>query len=570
MGTEFAVLKSVFFAAVLSVAASVSARPAAAVRVLCDRPGDWNFNTVERTNADGVRFVTVSAASPVAAPVPPFKVEIKVPNVGCEAVWNPNYGCAENLTMLPWWGTVFNIARTQPLRAFIGRSDVNRLTVAAGELRRTVGFDLGFDEGSFSWNATLSCFNEPSEPLKDYALEVRLDAREIPFAAAVKAAADWQAAKTAAPAVPPEAAYGALYSTWYNFHKDVNAAKIESECERAAALGMKTVILDDGWQCDDTDGGYASCGDWEISTKRFPDMRAHVAKIHALGMKYVVWFSMPFVGERTKAYARFKDKMLRKAPGLGCWVLDPRFPEVRAYLRDVYLRALRAWDIDGFKLDFVDSFGLEGEPDPAVAQDYAGRDCKSVPDGVEKLLKEVTEALNAEKPGLLFEFRQAYVGPEIRRYGNMMRVGDCPGSPLRNRVHIANLRLLCGGSAVHADMLRWNEACSVREAQWNVLNCLFGVIQYSIVLKDASPEMQAMLKKWIAFAEEHRETLLKGRFTPHRPDLNYPVVEAESDTERIVVVYDPAFRFGLEPTDKRTLVIDATTGEVTESFKSNQ
>ena len=544
--------------------ASASAQSAVAVRVTCDKPGDWTFTTTEAPAGADVRLVTVRAQAPAATSVPRFSVDFEIPSLDCEFIWNPNFNCAENIAMLPWWGDVFNIARTQPVRAFFNRANDNRFTLAVGELRRTVKFAGGFDEGRFSRHTTVEFFEEPSEPRTAYEVRFRLDTRAVPFATAVKDATSWQASLAGPAAEPPAAAYDALYSTWYNFHKDVNAAKIEAECRLAAALGMKTVILDDGWQCDDTEGGYASCGDWEISVKRFPDMRAHVAKVHGLGMKYMVWFSMPFVGERTKAYARFKDKMLRKAPGLGCWVLDPRFPEVRAHLRDIYLARLREWDIDGFKLDFVDSFGLEGETDPAIAQGYAGRDCRSVPDGVEKLLKEVTAALNAEKPGLLFEFRQAYVGPEIRKYGNMMRVGDCPGSPLRNRVHIANLRLCCEGSAVHADMLRWNEAATVQEAQWNVLNCLFGVIQYSIVLEKASPEMQAMLKKWIAFADAHRETLLKGRITPHRPELNYPVVEAESDAERIVVVYDPTVRVPRHGDAKPTLVIDATTGRIRE------
>ena len=76
---------------------------------------------------------------------------------------------------------------------------------------------------------------------------------------------------------------------------------MEAECAEAARLGMKVVILDDGWQCDDIERSYASCGDWRVSARRFPDMRGHVARVHGLGLKYMVWFSMPFVGEKTAA-----------------------------------------------------------------------------------------------------------------------------------------------------------------------------------------------------------------------------------------------------------------------------
>ena len=547
-----------FAAMVLSAAVlvpTVEIRPAS--------PSSWRFSRMVTEAEPGVRLVRIVASTDCPSPVPPFTVDVAVPASDCETAWSPNFGCAENLANLPWWGRVFNLARTQPIQSLLDRRGKNRLTLAVGELRRTVQLNPSFDEIAFARHVGIDFFREPSEPMTAYETEIRLDLRPVDFATAVSAAAGWQSARAGAVATPPPAAYDAVYSTWYGFHKDLDARRIEAECREAAALGMKVVILDDGWQTDEEVRDYASCGDWQASAKRFPDMRGHVARVQAMGLKYVVWFSMPFVGEETSAYARFRDKMLRRVPELRCWVLDPRFPEVRAYLRDVYLRCLREWNIDGFKLDFVDAFGLEGGTDPAISQGYAGRDCRSIPDGVEKLLKEVTEALSAEKHGLLIEFRQAYVGPEIRKYGNMVRVGDCPGSALRNRVHIANLRLLCDGSSVHSDMLRWNDGDTPEDVRWSILNSLFGTIQYSAVLGKASEGTKAVIAKWIAFADEHRETLLKGKIRPHRPELNYPIIESESDVERIVVIYDPTIAFDPGPISRRTLVIDATSGVIT-------
>ena len=130
-------------------------------------------------------------------------------------------------------------------------------------------------------------------------------------------------------------------------------------------------------------------------------------------------------------------------------VLDPRFPEVRRFLVDTYARAMKEWDLDGFKLDFIDAIRFWGE-DPAEKENFKGRDIKSVPIAVEKLMTEVHAALTAIKPDALVEFRQGYVGPGIRKFGNMLRVGDCPGSARRNRVAIANLRLASGDTAAVA------------------------------------------------------------------------------------------------------------------------
>ena len=145
-----------------------------------------------------------------------------------------------------------------------------------------------------------------------------------------------------------------------------------------------------------------------------------------------------------------------------------------------------------------------------------------------------------------------------------MRVGDCPGSQLKNRVHIANLRLLCAGTSVHSDMLRWHSDETPENAQRFILNSLFGTIQYSMMLREATPETKAMIEKWIRFQNEHRETLLKGSFRPHFPHLNYPIIEAESDKERIVVVYDPAVKFDLGRVDKPTYVVNGQTGVIQE------
>ena len=224
---------------------------------------------------------------------------------------------------------------------------------------------------------------------------------------------------------------------------------MEEECRRAAALGMKTVILDDGWQTGDGNRGYAFCGDWEVYTPKFPDMRAHVDRVHALGMKYIVWFSVPFVGKNSRAFARFRDKLLHFDEKFGAGVLDPRYPQVREYLTGIYRDRMTRYGWDGLKLDFVDEFH-EWEDTPPVS---AQMDCPCIQDGVEKLMTEIRQAVMEVCPHAMIEFRQRYIGPDMRTFGNMFRVSDCPLDVLSNRVGIADLRMLSGDTAVHSDML---------------------------------------------------------------------------------------------------------------------
>jgi Melibiase len=87
------------------------------------------------------------------------------------------------------------------------------------------------------------------------------------------------------------------------------------------------VIVDDGWQITSNERGYAYTGDWEPTPEKVPDMRAHVDRVHALGMKFLLWYSVPFVGRHSKAWERFSGMLLQEIERLGASVLDPRFSE---------------------------------------------------------------------------------------------------------------------------------------------------------------------------------------------------------------------------------------------------
>lgn len=112
-----------------------------------------------------------------------------------------------------------------------------------------------------------------------------------------------------------------MYSTWYDFHQVLSDKELEEECRRGAEIGLRSIIVDDGWQTEDTGRGYGFCGDWEIAKSKFPDMKAHVARVHALGMKYLIWYTVPFIGIHAKNRARFEDKFLCMDGTNG--VLDP-------------------------------------------------------------------------------------------------------------------------------------------------------------------------------------------------------------------------------------------------------
>ena len=521
-----------------------------------DRDG-WKVALEREVASDGAEVAKISLDCPEAKTPPKTWLSLNVPQVGMDYAWNVNTG---DCGMQPDWGgwSQTEVAQGLPVFVFFDGNDTSHFAVAVDECVRHLGHNGGIKEEGSLLSVKVGWFETPEAPISHYETRVRFDARAKGFADAVRESVAWvEKSAGIVPCRVPESALDPLYSSWYNFHQDVHAADIEAELAIAAKLGMKTFIVDDGWQTDDTNRGYAFCGDGKVSPRRFPDMAAHVKRVQALGVKYMMWYSVPFIGHKSANFPRFKGKYLMDDDrGMGAAVLDPRFPEVRKFLVDTYVNALRDWNIDGFKLDFIDSFRFAG-PDPAVKENYAGRDIKSLPLAVDRLMTEVKEALTAIKPDVLVEFRQRYVGPAIRKYGNMLRVGDCPGTLRRNRFAMANLRLASGGTAVHSDMLEWNFAESPDHAALYVINSMFGVVQYSVMLRNAPKEHLAMVEKWIKFSQDHRDTLLHGKFTPRHPELQYPVIEAEGDKEVVIGLFDDGRVLDVPP-DKKTFVMNAS------------
>ena len=510
------------------------------LRLTCPDERGWSILLEKVPCAEKKVFevkVTLDAAE---ASVPPaFEVAMDMPQVEMHHVWTSAW---KIMDLPPDWAGGWNssLASGQPLYVILDGASKNKMTFACSEAFRPVNFRAGLHEETCEVRTVWSFFKAGAEAMRHYEVRLRFDRNPVFYGEAIEAAAQWFArdSRLQPCANVPVAAYDPLYSTWYAFHQDVHAADIEAECAKAAAMGMKTIILDDGWQTDDTNRGYAFCGDWEVSKRRFPDMAAHVRKVHELGMRYMVWYGLPFVGQKSVNFERFKGKYLYHKGNIGASVLDPRFPEVRDFVSGIYETAMKEWDLDGFKLDFIDAFKINGT-DPAVAEDYAGRDYRAVEDAVDRLLSDITTRLRAIKPDALIEFRQTYIGPAIRKYGNMLRAGDCPGDLMRNRTSVAQLRLASGRTAVHSDMLEWNRGDSAENAARTILSVIFSTVQYSMMLRELPESHLLMMRHWIGFSQTHREALLSGVFRPYHPELGCPLIESEGATEAVVAAYVP-------------------------------
>ena len=490
------------------------------------------------TNKDGIDFLTVKMHADTPTLPNKMYISFRQPAIKIQGIWKTN-GNFSKFTPVTWMRENRVISKgcsEAPVICCYDGTGVSQLCFALDDALNVVSMSAGVEEDTCYFLCQCGFFFTPTAPFSDYEVTLRVDNTEKPFYTALGNVSKWwESMDKYKPAHVPEYATLPMYSTWYSYHQGITPSAIESECRLAKEIGCETVIVDDGWQAP-KNSAYYYCGDWTPLPDKFPNMAEHVKAVHDIGLKYMLWFSVPFLGTKSKVYDKFKHKTLNGVDSCdGAEVLDPRYPEVRNYLADIYLNAVREWDLDGFKLDFVDRFN---QPEQEGAEDDDGRDYLSVNSAAYALLSDVTTKLNAEKDDMLFEFRQRYIGPVMRKFGNMMRATDCAYDSVQNRVHVIDIRLLCGKTACHSDMLTWNYDCSVSEAARQLTNVIFSVPQISVRLAEIPQSHIRMLKFYLSFFKQYKNALLLGDIIPLYPSTNYSAVLGFSGEQFVGAVYD--------------------------------
>ncbi|MBQ7924375.1 MAG: alpha-galactosidase [Clostridia bacterium] len=496
------------------------------------------FYIKEKSNKDGVEIYEIGCVLSGGYPQD-VSIEWEEEMQGICSVWTPTAN--RNRGVWQWFKPTVNcsdIYDGAPIISVIQGEKDNFATVAFSEAEIPVktSFYVKDFQQQDKVGFKIVLFENDKRQINDFKAEIRIDKRTIPYYRAVADVSEWWKRFYPSKTYVPKGSEAPLYSTWYNFHQSPDQETLLKDLAIAAEMGFKTVILDDGWQIDGVGTAYYDfCGDWAVAESKFPDFQAFVDGVHALGMKLMVWFPVPFVGYETQDYKKFTGMYLYQYEEFRAGVVDPRYPAVRRYLVDTYETMSRKYGLDGLKLDFIDSFMLKDET-PAF---NAGMDCVTLEESIVKLLEEIQTALKGIREDFMIEFRQNYVGPSIVRYCNMLRVADCAFDSLTNRIGIADLRMPKYGVAVHSDMLLWGRAETPQNCALQLLDVMFSVPQISILLQNSSDEQRKVLKNFVSYWTANADVLLHGDFACDNVKYNYPMLSSEKDGKKIAVAYLP-------------------------------
>ncbi|MBR2822399.1 MAG: alpha-galactosidase [Clostridia bacterium] len=148
-----------------------------------------------------------------------------------------------------------------------------------------------------------------------------------------------------------------LINSWEAAYFDFDAEKILRFARSATELGVEMLVLDDGWfgkRNDDT----TSLGDWTVNEAKLGcSMRELSDQIHAMGLKFGLWFEPEMVNEDSDLFRAHPEWALcdpDRKPMLGRnqMVLDMSRQDVVDYLFDAICAVLDSARIEYIKWDF--------------------------------------------------------------------------------------------------------------------------------------------------------------------------------------------------------------------------
>ena len=494
--------------------------------------GADSFTTnVEELRDNGVTRFDISIEFGKTCIPKPVTIVFYTPMIDTDAIWSP---MRTNFDIAPNWrphACESRLTGKMPLISLVAADGQNRITASLSDVKNNICFSAGVVEESCDTEWKIALFRTPSAPCSRYDLTLWMDDRQLPLYETVRAAVSrWERAYI--PGFVPEDAYEPLYSTWYNFHQKISPDALLEELKAAKDLGFRTVIVDDGWQCTDNNRGYMFTGDWQPQPEKIGDMRCFADACHALGLKVMFWYSVPYIGSGSQNYSRFTGKYLRIANDGEFGVLDPRYPEVRDFLVTLYRDAMQTYALDGLKLDFIDEFYFGAD----ITLPSDDMDIPVLEDAVFRLMCDIHDAVIAVKPDALIEFRQTYVGPVVRAFGNMLRVNDCPYSANTNTRGVAELRMTSGKTAVHTDMIMWHPSAPKEDVSRQLLAAMFAVPQISVLLNTLPPDHLQVLQHFLNYYKENLSVLKGGAFSCDVP-YRCNVMRVTQDQKQIAVVY---------------------------------
>lgn len=320
-----------------------------------------------------------------------------------------------------------------------------------------------------------------------------------------------------------------LYNNWEGTMFDYNESKLLSLAAKAKKIGCEMFVLDDGW-FGQRNSDTAGLGDYNVNLSKLPSgIDGLSKKIHAMGMKFGLWFEPEAVNPDSDLYRAHPDWAIHTgSEDLLCrneLLLDLRKKEVRDYIVKNVSSVIDSAELDYIKWDMNRHSTLLGND----AHEYIMG------------LYDVLRRIFSKRPHVLLE--------SCASGGNRFDLGIMCYSPqawasddtdpierldIQEGLYNIYPQSVIGShisASPHIQTLRATPL-STRE---NV--SMFGIMGLELDLSKLSPVDVSDLKETISFYKKHRYTFQFGQLSVLKAEKNATAWQVSTDKETIVGIF---------------------------------
>ena len=296
------------------------------------------------------------------------------------------------------------------------------------------------------------------------------------------------------------------------FHFDEE--KVLDIARRGKEAGLEMFVLDDGW-FGHRDDDHSSLGDWKVYLKKLPHgMNGLADRIHAMGLKFGLWFEPEMVSPDSDLYRAHPDWCLHQPNRLRTesrWqlTLDMSRADVCEYVENAVADILSSAAIDYVKWDMnrdMSPVGSELLP-PERQAETAHRYMLGLYGVLERLTARFPHVLfeSCASGGNRFDLAMMYYMPQAWCSDN-----TDAGSRVRIQYGTSLVfpQSTVGAHVSHSPNWQVGRLSPLR-TRVNV--AMWGTFGYEMDLRELDEEQFAQTQADIAYIKAHRDLLLYGR-----------------------------------------------------------
>lgn len=324
-----------------------------------------------------------------------------------------------------------------------------------------------------------------------------------------------------------------LLNNWEATFFDFQESRLLRMASEAKKLGIELFVLDDGW-FGARNSDKAGLGDYEVNPKKLPaGVRGLADKIHAMGLKFGLWFEPEMVNEDSDLYRAHPDWAVKNPNrpavlGRNQLVLDLCRKEVQDYIVEQVSAVLDSAKVDYVKWD-MNRHIAEGWSEALSCQGefYHRYICG---------LYSVLERIFGPRPHILVESCSSggnRFDLGMLCYSQQIWASDDtdPGERLKIQTGLSYFYppSVIGAhvsESPHQQTLR-KTALSTRFAA-----AAFGCLGYELDFKYLTAAQKKEVKQQIAFYKEHRQLFQYGQFSRMEYPKDNKVVWQAADRGR--------------------------------------